>query len=68
MRELTKTELDAVSGGGDMRNHETTFHFGPGSFNGNSVISVQSQNGNGNGIGNTNLNQQTNNNSISVWL
>jgi hypothetical protein len=68
MRELTTTELDAVSGGAIPPGSSHSFQFNVGNLNGNSLLNVQSQVGNGNGIGNSNLAVQNNNNNISVKL
>jgi hypothetical protein len=53
VRELTTTELDAVSGGWGFTN---------GSFNGNFAINVQGVNGSGNGSGFVSISQNNNNN------
>jgi hypothetical protein len=67
LRELTNTELDAVSGGAMRKTTGSSgFQLNVGNGNGNSLLSVQTQNGNG--ILNSNINTQSNNNNISLHL
>jgi hypothetical protein len=70
MRELTTTELDAVSGGAmpPKTTGSSGFQLNIGSFDGNALLNVQSQVGNGNGIGNSNIGVQSNNNNIHLSL